>query len=322
MESIGFLSHYGYSPAINVLESPPELLREDTGDVHVLLSETFDTRHLLKTLADSLHAGFAREHAVHFHVHERHAELLCRALLQLTIATDTQLTIRERMELFLDLYGNVMVREKAAQYLHEAEHELTTLITDDPKTSSVLAPLLHLDMKFKVRDEMEEVFASWKAKAAFDIEKHRDQRLRYSLKERYDARKNVVDWDFQFSLKKYAPLVKGQEYRDFRLTGVAFETRLGSYVKPNKTMGSYQEGRKKRSGDSCLVRGFWGDIVNSPYIPFGVEIWKEPEKTNFYKEFNYQKPYSATHVSQFHVQHYITKLETLQDYDYPFEIIK
>ena len=30
----------------------------------------------------------------------------------------------------------------------------------------------------------------------------------------------------------------------------------------------------------------------------------------------------STHVAQFHVQHYITKLETLQDYDYPFEIIK
>lgn len=40
-----------------------------------------------------------------------------------------------------------------------------------------------------------------------------------------------------------------------------------------------------------MVRGFWGDIVQSPYIPFGVEIWKEPEATEFFKKINYQLIY-------------------------------
>jgi hypothetical protein len=39
------------------------------------------------------------------------------------------------------------------------------------------------------------------------------------------------------------------------------------------------------------VRGFWGDIVQSPYIPFGIEIWKEPEASEFFKKINYQLIY-------------------------------
>jgi hypothetical protein len=37
-------------------------------------------------------------------------------------------------------------------------------------------------------------------------------------------------------------------------------------------------GKKKVTRDSCLVKGFWGDILISPYIGFGVETDYEPEK--------------------------------------------
>ena len=40
-----------------------------------------------------------------------------------------------------------------------------------------------------------------------------------------------------------------------------------------------------------MVRGFWGDIIQSPYIPFGIELWKEPEKTMFKKQINFQQVY-------------------------------
>ena len=40
-----------------------------------------------------------------------------------------------------------------------------------------------------------------------------------------------------------------------------------------------------------MVRGFWGDIVQSPYVPFGIELWKEPEKTMFKKQINFQAVY-------------------------------
>lgn len=40
-----------------------------------------------------------------------------------------------------------------------------------------------------------------------------------------------------------------------------------------------------------MVRGFWGDIIQSPYIPFGLEIKKEPENTLFKKQINFQQVY-------------------------------
>jgi hypothetical protein len=53
-------------------------------------------------------------------------------------------------------------------------------------------------------------------------------------------------------------------------------------------MASFVYGKDKKSRDSIEVRGFWGDVLQSPYIPFGIEIWEEPEKTKFMKEVNKQ----------------------------------
>lgn len=39
---------------------------------------------------------------------------------------------------------------------------------------------------------------------------------------------------------------------------------------PNRTLSSYIPGKKKKTGTSIMVRGFWGDIINSPYFAFGV----------------------------------------------------
>lgn len=71
-----------------------------------------------------------------------------------------------------------------------------------------------------------------------------------------------------------------------------------------------------------MVRGFWGDIVNSPYIAYGNEIFKEPEATRFYKKINYQSVYSNADISEYNVQAYIHKLELLEEYEYPFERLK
>lgn len=39
------------------------------------------------------------------------------------------------------------------------------------------------------------------------------------------------------------------------------------------------------------MRGFWGDIIQSPYVPFGIEIWREKENEMFKKQINYQHVY-------------------------------
>ncbi len=92
-------------------------------------------------------------------------------------------------------------------------------------------------------------------------------------------------------LKEATDIIHFYHYKMFRSTGVAFETRLAENVGANRTLSSYAPGRKKKDRDSCLVRGFWGDIWNTPYLSFGVEVWKEPEKENFFKKINFQHPY-------------------------------
>lgn len=77
----------------------------------------------------------------------------------------------------------------------------------------------------------------------FDIEKLRDERLRHLFATRYDVRKNVCDWDYQFDVKELVPLMHVQDYKDWRLQGLAYELRLAQNTIPNRTMGSYIPGK-------------------------------------------------------------------------------
>lgn len=62
-------------------------------------------------------------------------------------------------------------------------------------------------MRFKERDELENVISSYYNVHPFDIEKMRDDRLRHFFKERYDWRRNLVDWDYSFEIKPLVPLM-------------------------------------------------------------------------------------------------------------------
>jgi len=68
-------------------------------------------------------------------------------------------------------------------------------------------------LKYKERDEIEDIFSSFLQAHQFDIEKLRDQRLRGLFKERYDHRRNLVDWDYNFYIKEFAKAVNLAEYR-------------------------------------------------------------------------------------------------------------
>lgn len=121
----------------------------------------------------------------------------------------------------------------------------------------------------------------------FDVEDLRDQRLRAHFAERYDFRKNVIDWDYSMQLKDISKgRIHKYEYTQWRMTGNAFDVRLASSKTANRTLGSYVEGKKKISQDSIMVRGFWCDILNSPYICMGIEVDTAFEAEKFFKELN------------------------------------
>ena len=74
--------------------------------------------------------------------------------------------------------------------------------------------------------------------------------------------------------------------------------------------------------DSVLVRGFWGDIVNSPFIPLGVEVADEADRAKFFRQVNFQRVYGASDIAAYNVQSFIHRLERLERFEYPFERLK
>jgi len=71
-----------------------------------------------------------------------------------------------------------------------------------------------------------------------------------------------------------ATVIHPKLYKGWRNTGVAFEFGEQIYDQPNRTHGSYVEGVMKKGKDKGIkkeIRGYWIDIVNSPYVSLGVD---------------------------------------------------
>jgi dynein assembly factor 3, axonemal len=199
-ESLGYTQFYGLTPSIDFFKDSHIDPTKDEGPLNVLLADCADLRHLMKSLADLLlKLKEKREHPINIYIQERHLENLCRAMLFLTITCETAIAQRERMEIFLDIYANTLLRERTNVYLHSVLNELIQLVTEDNKYTGVLRDLIAFDeLKFKERDEMEEIISSYHDSHKFDIEKYRDDRIRHHMGVRYDSRANLVDWDYQF----------------------------------------------------------------------------------------------------------------------------
>jgi dynein assembly factor 3 len=319
-DAVGFVQFWGNSPALDLLPKQEATAKcEEISDepYNVLVSGACDLRHVLKTLAarnerrgtDSLAAR-----KLHLHVHESDVETLARHVLLLLIVNDTRKLSRERAEIFISVFGNALVREKDAEAVADWVPELLNLVTDESKHP--MAEVVDFSgLKFQARDELTDVFKGWKKNVQFDAEALRDQRLRGYYRERYDHRVNLCDWDWNACIRKVAPLVHWQQYKEFCLSGVSFETRLGSYKSPNRTLASYIDGRHRQKGTSILIRGFWADIINSPYFSFGCDqslpdYLDVDERARILKKHTDSFRHTSVDLAFFAVNAFIQSLET------------
>lgn len=71
-----------------------------------------DARHILKTVCDILPLEKDREHPINIYFHEKNKENLARVVLFMSLFCETGLSQRERMELYLDIFGNCLIRDK------------------------------------------------------------------------------------------------------------------------------------------------------------------------------------------------------------------
>jgi len=124
MEAIGHLQLYGLTPCINFFDKSGLDLEADDRDLNILVSETADLRHVMKSLADVCPLKKARQHKLNIYLHEKNFECLARDLLFLTLFCETGLSKRERQEMFIDLYGNTCLTSKSDGYLQGVLNEL------------------------------------------------------------------------------------------------------------------------------------------------------------------------------------------------------
>ncbi|XP_014784911.1 dynein axonemal assembly factor 3 [Octopus bimaculoides] len=324
IDGYGNISFWGYSPCINLLESEPEnklqkLKLEDNSNendpVNILLIGSADLRHVFKTVTCS---NKQLNRKLHFYILESRLEIYARHLLLLAIALQSPklLGLQDKVELYLELYGNTLIRKQSVTYLQKICNEFIRMITDFDYLKEKL-PIVDISrLKFKERDYLEGILKFWRNpdKNLFDISMCWETRLRSYLQTRYDTKMNAFDWDYHMRLvEKEADVIDKHEYKKWRNIGVAFENRDGDYVLPNTTLASGIILMK--NGERINLRGYWGDILVGPYIAMGIESdFKE-----LFKKFNGYYRKTARNVTEHNLTSMFHTIMTGETYIPPKE---
>nr|XP_033815743.1 dynein assembly factor 3, axonemal isoform X2 [Geotrypetes seraphini]XP_033815744.1 dynein assembly factor 3, axonemal isoform X2 [Geotrypetes seraphini]XP_033815745.1 dynein assembly factor 3, axonemal isoform X2 [Geotrypetes seraphini]XP_033815746.1 dynein assembly factor 3, axonemal isoform X2 [Geotrypetes seraphini]XP_033815747.1 dynein assembly factor 3, axonemal isoform X2 [Geotrypetes seraphini]XP_033815748.1 dynein assembly factor 3, axonemal isoform X2 [Geotrypetes seraphini] len=295
---------WGFSPALDLqmkcLSSSMENLsvskEHAIPELNLLLVGCGDGRHLLKTICQA-HRWPQRR--LNFYVVEDSLALLGRQMLFLALALERpeQMGLQEKSELFLELFGNSLVRSQTAAYLQEKADLFIRYVTDLEFQQRSL-PMLDLSaLKFKERDLLEVIFKFWRNPDPyiFPMERLWDSRSRQYLGSRYDFRRGAFDWDLCMKIhERGASTIGHQQYYRWRESGVAFEIREGIYDVPNKSL-AIEWHLKSRRG--IPLHEYRGDIITGPYIAFGIET----EETSLLKTFNGQRSKTAQDISHYNV---------------------
>ena len=322
LNSIGFVNFWGVTPCVNLVETEEELLKNTSikEPFNILVSNSNDLRHFIFTVYKLFVAQKEKgvEHrSINFYIHEDHLEILCRDLLFIHLITDRNKSIIERVEMLMELYGNTLLPSRTIDYINIVYKLLISFICQDKKSNPIYKDLLDLScLTHKQIDSMQEIFSSYDSKYPYDIEKYRNDRVRYCMKDRYDYRKNLYDWDYNMNIQNFAPIIRLRYYIYWRENGIAFVMRINQYKFPNRTLACYIEGKKKEGHDSCMVRGFWGDIVNSPYLGYGLELETRDEITYFYANNKIDYLRDSQDVTEYNLVKFLLRMDHNEIYDF------
>lgn len=168
----------------------------------MLLSNSNDIRHILKTVSRIFEVK--KDLKLNFYVYEKSKENLTRLILFFHILHDSTLSIRERVEIFMEIYGNTLLSSRTAEYINSIYKVLIRFVSGDKKYEGPLKGLIDLSLlSYKDKDDLAEIFATYDLKVDFDVEKYRDDRLRFMYKDRYDVRENLIDWDHNMKMRHF-----------------------------------------------------------------------------------------------------------------------
>jgi dynein assembly factor 3 len=171
---------------------------------------------------------------------ESQATNIARFMLLLAIVLELpDRSLQEQAELFLEIYGNLLIRKKTMEWIQEKSTDLIRVITDN---TGILSGVLDFqNLKFRERDDIEFVFKFWRdSSRSFDGPALWDIRLRNYLQRRYDSKDNIFDWDYNMKYLERNPntVLSKPQYTKWRSKGIAFEVRESTYDCTNRTLAT------------------------------------------------------------------------------------
>lgn len=177
------------------------------GPINILLFGSNDPRHVIKTMAKLYsHRSKGFNPRVHFYIVDGCMEITARnmALLGIALENPNLINLRSKVQLFMDVYGNSMLRSFSNQYLVAKTKSLLKMITDNEYLHK-LAPFLSIEgLKYRERDGLQTALHFWlpKSEHIFNIKQYWCDRVRKLLGSRYDYRIGQFDWDLNIVLKE------------------------------------------------------------------------------------------------------------------------
>ena len=267
----GQIAWWGFSPSIDLIEYMKKYEVDfNKNEINVLLVGASDSRHLLRTLS-KLHDFDGK---INLYMVESSMENIARQMLMIKLTLEQELlyNLQEKSEMFLELFGNSMLRSVTREYLVQSSSNLIEVVTEPTFAKENFPYFDFTNLKFKERDQLESIFKFWRNsdEDVFNVAELWDQRVRSFLGVRYDGKENAYDWEYSMNLKEKASIVNWHEYKRWRGNGVAFVIRdETAYTCANKTLASGV--LFKKDGERISKRGYWGDILNSPFVAFGIE---------------------------------------------------
>ncbi|KAH8304135.1 hypothetical protein KR059_001313, partial [Drosophila kikkawai] len=279
--------------------------------LNILICGGADPRHVIKTLAKRYAHGVQPK--LNIYVLDGCAEIIARNMLLLGIALEDpeSFSLVSKAHLFMDLYGNAVIRPTSHHYMAAKGRTLLQIVTDNDKLQR-LAPMLNIDgLKYKERDGLEMAFSFWQPQPwyVYEVTNYWEQRSRALLGSRYDHRNGAFDWDLSMTLKsRGGEQICSQEYRYWRESGVAFVFPEYEQCKPNKTLAA----GLVRNGHTLLHRGYVGDIQTGPFCGFGLRSSEERMHNSVHGENDYR----ATDVTERNLMELFHELQTQTPYEH------
>ncbi|XP_060528930.1 dynein axonemal assembly factor 3 homolog isoform X2 [Cylas formicarius] len=229
-------------------------------------------------------------------------------LLNTALQPESSIGLNQKTKIYMDLYGNALLRPSAARYLTNLAHDLLRMITDYDYLKKKMS-IVTLNLKYKERDFIENLLKFWCSKNEFNIVDCWDRRLRKDLGVRYDSKLGAFDWDLHMRLHEVGgKQICAQEYRSFRLNGVAFSWLESEVSKPNRSLVCAVVPNGERFGHY----GYLGDITVGPFVAYGLQC----EDKSFAQSRNGQNAYRATDLTDRNLKQIFYEIEHQMRYEH------